>query len=420
MAYNQKQEFFPDGTIIDEWFYHTEIPSLDSLGIRYDITEYGVLDDGKIHTQTIQNLIDSVAKNGGGVLFVPRGTYYTGALFFRQGVHLYIDEGGILKGSDDICDYPVCQTRIEGESCTYYPALINAEDIDGFVMCGKGVIDGNGTRFWKAFWQRRAWNPDCTNKDEQRPRLVFLSNCKNAVIANLHLQNSPFWTNHIYKCNRVKFLNCYIFAPRSPIPAPSTDAIDIDACTDVLVKNCYMEVNDDAIALKGGKGPWADEMPENGANERILIEDCKYGFCHSGLTCGSESIHNKNILVRRVVLEDIWQLFHCKLRPDTPQIYEYITFEEVVGSITGSMININPWTQFFDLKGRTDKPKSQIKDIQIKNCSCDCEYFFNVSKDEKEYNLYNFKLTNLHIQAKIKENDYSAVEKIVLENVIVQ
>lgn len=63
--------------------------------------------------------------------------------------------------------------------------------------------------------------------------------------------------------------------------APSTDAIDIDVCTDVLVKNCRMEVNDDAVVLKGGKGPWADMLQENGISERVIIEDCVYGFCHA-------------------------------------------------------------------------------------------------------------------------------------------
>ena len=57
-----------------------------------------------------------------------------------------------------------------------------------------------------------------------------------------------------------------------------------------------MSVDDDAVALKGGKGPWADQDKENnGANRNIIIEDCVYGLCHSALTCGSESIHNHNI-----------------------------------------------------------------------------------------------------------------------------
>ena len=414
------KEVFPDGTPIDEWFYYTNVPALEALGKPYVITDYGVCDDGRIYTKQLQNLIDSVAENGGGVMVVPSGTYYTGALFFKQGVHLYIAEGGMLKGSDDISDYPVCQTRIEGESCLYYPALINADGVDGFVLCGKGTIDGNGLRSWKAFWQRRAWNPACTNKDEQRPRLVFLSNCKNVLIADLHLQNSHFWTNHIYKCQYVKFIGCHIFSPKEPVQSPSTDAIDIDVCCDVLVKNCYMEVNDDSVVLKGGKGPWADSDPNNGSNERILVEDCEYGFCHSGLTCGSESIHNRNILVRRIRVRDIMQLIHFKLRPDTPQCYEYITVEGVEGSILGSFININPWTQFFDLKGRTDKPVSMVKNISIKDCRCTCDFFFNVSKDESQYELKKFTLQNLQIQTRHKGHDFNVVDSVIVKNLTVE
>lgn len=411
-----KKDTFPDGTVIDEWFFDVKMPTLNDFGKQYVITNYGVLQDGKTHTQEFQNLIDLVSENGGGVIVVPSGIFYTGALFFKKGVNLYIEEGATLKASDDISDYPVCDTRIEGECCKYYPALINADGIDGFTLCGKGTIDGNGLRSWKAFWQRRAWNPNCTNKDEQRARLVFLSNCNNALIAGLTMQNSQFWTNHIYKCNRVKFVGLNIFSPREPVLAPSTDAIDIDVCSDVLVKNCYMEVNDDGVALKGGKGPWADENPQNGINQRILVEDCVYGFCHSAITCGSESVHNKNVLVRRLKVNGILQLIHFKLRPDTSQIYEYITVENVQGEITGSFININPWTQFFDLKGRTDKPLSTARNITVKNCNCNCEVFFNVSKSQ-DYLLKDFCLQNIEVKVNNEENGYLAVENLNLDNV---
>ena len=408
---------FPDGTPIDEWFFETDVPALKTLGKQYVITEYGVFDDGKIYTAALQALIDRIHQNGGGVMVVPAGTYYSGALFFKQGVHLYIAEGGVLKGSDRVSDYPVLPTRIEGENCVYLSALINAEGLDGFVVCGKGTIDGNGLNAWQAFWQRRKWNPNCTNKDEQRARLMYLSNCKNALIADVHLNNSQFWTCHLYKCSRVKLIGCSFFSPREPVAAPSTDAVDIDACSDVLVKRCYMEVNDDALALKGGKGPWADECADNGMNERILVEDCRYGFCHSALTCGSESIHNRNILVRRIHADNLWQMMHFKLRPDTPQHYEYITVENVEGTLTGSFININPWTQFFDLKGRTDKPVSKVEHITIKNCTAACEIFFNVSRKKDDYELIDFSLENLQIRVNNQENNFGAVEGISLHGV---
>ncbi len=93
-----------------------------------------------------------------------------------------------------------------------------------------------------------------------------------------------------------------------------------------------MSVNDDAIALKGGKGPWADRVPNNGANTNIIIEDCEFGFCHSALTCGSEAIHNRNIIMRNCHVSEASRVLWLKMRPDTPQLYEYIIGRKHYGS----------------------------------------------------------------------------------------
>lgn len=414
----EKPELFPDGTPIDKWFYDTGVPALSALGRQYILTDYEIFDDGKLHTKELQALIDSAASQGGGVIVVPAGTYLTGSLYFRQGVHLYIAEGGTLKGSDDVSDYDILETRIEGETCPYFTGLINAYGIDGFVMCGPGTIDGNGLRSWKAFRLRRRWNPKCTNKDEQRPRLVYLSDCKNVLIANLNLQNSHFWTTHIYRCHHIKYINCRIFSPAGPVRAPSTDAIDIDVCTDVLIKGCHLEVNDDSVVLKGGKGPWADSAPENGSNERILVEDCVYGFCHGCLTCGSESVHNRNILVRRIKVLSGHNLLWLKMRPDTPQHYEYITLEKIEGRIT-NFINVNPWTQFYDLKDRRDMPLSYADHIVMRNCVCECETYFNVTPKEDQYRLSDFTFENLHITAENAGSSHSSIKNIALKEVCI-
>ena len=246
------------------------------------------------------------------MVIIPKGTYLSGALFFKPKTHLYLEEGAVLKGSDDISNFPIINTRIEGQSLKYFAALVNADKVDGFTISGKGTINGNGLRYWKSFWLRRTVIPKCTNMDELRPRLVHISNSDDVQISGVRLINSPFWTTHIYKCNNVKLLNLYIFSPAAPVKAPSTDAIDIDVCNNVLVKNCYLSVNDDAIALKGGKGPWADKDSNNGSNTNIIIEDCTYGFCHSALTCGSESIHNRNIILRRCTINQASRLLWLK------------------------------------------------------------------------------------------------------------
>ncbi|MBQ8167346.1 MAG: right-handed parallel beta-helix repeat-containing protein, partial [Lachnospiraceae bacterium] len=363
-----------------------------------------------------QKLIDIAFAEGGVVILVPEGTFLTGALYFKQGVNLYIEKDGVLKGSDDVSDYPVCKTRIEGETCMYLPALINGHGLKHFVMCGQGTIDGNGLKAWKAFWQRREWNPKCTNKDEQRPRLVYLSDCSDVIIGNLHLQNSQFWTIHIYKCDHIKLINCKIYSPTEPVKAPSTDAIDIDVCSDVLVKNCYMQVNDDAVVLKGGKGPWADSDPDNGTNQRILIEDCEYGFCHGCLICGSESVHNRNLLMRRINVTESMNLLWLKLRPDTPQLYEYITVEDIKGKMM-YFININPWKQFFDLKDREHIPLSYAEHITMRNCKCECYRFFFVNSDREQYELKDFVFEQLSINAKMDGYRDGVIDGVEMKDV---
>lgn len=394
-------EIFPDGTPIPEWFREHRVVSVKELGKQYCITNYGVQNDSTIlQTERIQAVIDKAAQDGGGVICIPKGTFLSGSLFFRPRTHLYLEKGATLKGSDDISHFDVIDTRLEGQNLTYFAALVNVIGVDGFTLSGEGKINGNGLRFWKSFWLRRQVNPQCTNLEELRPRLVYIADSKDVQLSGVRLENSPFWTTHLYRCENVKLLNLSIFAPHSPVKAPSSDAIDIDVCKNVLVKGCYMSVNDDAIALKGGKGPWADQdKVNNGSNLNIIIEDCIWGFCHSALTCGSESIHNRNILVRRCRVEHAQRLLWLKMRPDTPQNYEYIQLED----ITGSAINFlfaQPWTQFFDLKDRKDVPYSYSSHVTMRNIQLDCDVLFAVKKDETQYKLSDFLFENLKITAR--------------------
>ena len=413
---------FPDGTEIPEWFRQNESVDIEKLGKKYVLTDHEIFADGRLHTEEIQALIDKAAANGGGVIVIPRGTYMTGGLHFKQNTHLYLEDGATLLGSDFIGDYPLGKTRIEGETCTYFGALINADGLDGFTISGQGTIDGNGLRYHKQFWLRRKWNRQCTNKDEQRPRLVYVSNCKNVQIEGVKLQNSAFWTTHIYNSENVKLLNLSIYSLGTPNHAkgPSTDAIDLDVVKNVLVKGCYMSVNDDAIAMKGGKGPWADDPTKvegNGGNYNVIIEDCVYGFCHGCLTLGSESIYNHNLILRRIKVDHATRLLWLKMRPDTPQRYEYVTVEDITGNV-GQFIFIQPWTQFYDLKDRKDPPMSYSDHITMRNCQMEVDVFFNVKSQDDQYKLTNFHFENLDIKAK-KNADFnqSYVDGFTVKNV---
>ena len=390
-----EQAVWPDGTPMDAWFSDTMKVDINALGRKYVITDYGVVaGSSEVQTQKIQAVIDRCASEGGGVVVVPAGTFKTGALFFKQGTHLHVSECGTLLGSDRIIDFPWMKTRIEGETCNYFCALVNADSLDGFTISGKGTIDGNGLPYWQEFWIRRKWNPQCTNKDAQRPRLTYVSNSKNVTVQDVHLINSPFWTNHVYKSDHVRYIDCYIYAPTENIWAPepkrggpSTDAIDIDACTDVMVHGCFMHVNDDAVVLKGGKGTWADKDSTNGDCERILIQNCRYGRVHGCLTLGSESLHDRNVILRNCHAVSANRVLWLKMRPDTPQHYEYILVENITGEC-GSFLYIYPWTQFFK-PGDRKMPLSRCNNVTMRNITVNSKTKWNVKLSDK-YELKDF------------------------------
>ncbi len=416
------QELFPDGTPIPAWFSQNTPTDIDALGTHYRITDHGVTaaDSTLLQTERIQALIDQASQGGGGVIVIPKGVFLSGSLFFKPGTHLHLEEGAVLKGSDDIADFALLKTRMEGQTVNYFAALVNADGLDGFTISGKGTINGNGLRYWRAFWLRRQFNPQCTNMDEMRPRLVYISNSKNVQLSGVRLENSPFWTTHLYKCENVKLIDLSIFAPAEPVRAPSSDAVDIDVCTNVLIKGCYLSVNDDAVALKGGKGPKADQDPDNGGNYNIIIEDCIYGYCHGVLTCGSESIHNRNIVVRRCRVDHAERLLWLKMRPDTPQNYEYITVEEITGSGLTNFIYIQPWTQFFDLKGETQIPFSYGSHITMRNIDLECANLFNVGASPDQYKLSDFTFENLNLRVTCDTDLHpETVEGFTLKNITV-
>lgn len=397
-SFAQEKELFPDGTPIPEWFRQIEQINIKTLGTSYRVTDHGVSNDSTIiQTNQIQTVIDKAHTAGGGVIVIPRGTFLCGSLFFKPNTHLHLEEGAVLKGSDDITNFPIVMTRMEGQTLKYFAALVNADKVDGFTISGKGTINGNGERYWKSFWLRRQVIPQCTNMDELRPRLIYISNSKDVQLSGVRFINSPFWTTHLYKCENVKLLDLYIYSPAAPVKAPSTDAVDIDVCINVLIKNCYMSVNDDAVALKGGKGPLADKDKNNGGNRNIIIEDCVYGFCHGALTLGSESIHNYNIILRRIHIDNAKRLLWLKMRTDTPQNYKYILVENITGNAE-NFLYIQPWTQFFDLKGQAEIPLSYSSNVTMRNIEFKCDNLFNVGKSD-QYILSDFTLENLTLEA---------------------
>ena len=321
------------------------------------ITSFGAVNDSTlVQTEAIQRTIDAAAAKGGTVV-IPKGVWLSGALFFKPGTHLLLEEGAVLKGSTDVADFPDIPVHIEGVLQPYVSALINADHCDGFTISGSGTLDGNG--------------------------LPYSSNIS---IEGIHLRNSAFWNIHLYKCRGVKVYGVDIYAPERPVRAPSSDGIDLDACENVHIRGCSFATCDDLIAMKGGKGPWADTDPDNGPVRNVLVEDCHFGHGPGVLVFGSECVRAENIVLRNSTVDGTDRLVWLKMRPDTPQRYSHITVKNVNGRVKYAIF-VKPWTQFFDLKGRKDIPKSYASDVRIKNCKLDYSELRHIEEAPDQFEL---------------------------------
>jgi len=394
---------------------------INAMAQDYIITKFGVgTDSTKLNTKAIQSVIDKAYQKGGGTIIIPKGVYLSGALFFKPKTKLLLQEGAVLKGSDDIKDYPFIPSRMEGRSLKYFAALVNATKVDGFSISGPGTIDGNGLKFWKTFWAHldslKKLGRESTNLEVSRPRLLFIWGCNNVIIKGVKLRNAGFWTTHLYQSNHVLIEDCDIRSPFRPVKAPSTDGIDIDFCKKVTIRNCYISVNDDAICIKGGKGPDAQKLPENGIVEDILIENCTIGEAHATLTMGSECIHARNITMRNCKVENNCPILKMKMRGDTFQLYENITVENITGKC-GAIIDLNPWKQFFDLAGSTAKPFGTIRNIKIANIKVEATKFGEMDGNpEDKVSGFLFKDLEVTTKTPFLKNRHQDVK---MENVMV-
>jgi alpha-L-rhamnosidase len=331
------------------------------------ITDCGaVADPQALSTAAIQKAIDQAA-DGGGTVVVPSGTFLTGALFLKPGVNLHLEKGAVLKGSTNLADYPIGPTRIEGQTKPWVPALVNADKTDHLRISGEGTLDGSGKPFWETFWARLGADPATTNLGVPRPRLLFIQNSQDVEVSGIRLMNSGFWNFHLYRCRDVRIEGLHISAPPE---SPSTDGIDIDSSQDVTVRGCHFSVDDDCVAIKGSKGPFAMQDKNSPPVENIRIVDCLFDLGHGVLTLGSEATTVRNVTVERCTVAGPGTnrnvVVRLKLRPDTPQLYENIVVKDITLDGHGSIFSIEPWQQFFDLQGQPP-PKRAIRNLTVSN-----------------------------------------------------
>ncbi|HTV09592.1 MAG TPA: glycosyl hydrolase family 28 protein [Candidatus Aquilonibacter sp.] len=334
------------------------------------ITKFGAKADGStVNTKAIQAAIGHLAARGGGTVVVPQGVFVSGALFFKPKVNLRLEAGGVLQCSTDMANFPVQRTRIEGHfEAKFNPALINATNCDGFTMTGEGTLDGAGRPIWDEFWKERnaAPNPrNFPNLGIPRARLALIQGSRGVRVEGITFKDSQFWNLHLYNNDGVEVRNVRFQVPDDYRQAPSTDGIDVDSSQNVTVDGCFFSVTDDCIALKGSKGPNAMEDKSSPPVEHIRVRNCVYKRGGGVLTLGSEATIVRDVVVENCRIVGNVRVATLKLRPDTPQHYEDITFRNITSEgDAGQILAVQPWSQYFNLQGEAP-PKSVVSNLSL-------------------------------------------------------
>lgn len=267
--------------------------SAGCLASEFNACDYGAKSDGKtVCTEAIQKTIDACAMSGGGTVIFLRGTYMTGSIFLKDKVDLRVDEGVLVKGVQDESAYPDVYTRVAGIETNWPAALINANDLSGVKIYGKGTIDGSGSMWWDKYWNmRREYDAKglrwVVDYDCKRPRLILVYNSSNVCIEGLTLKEPGFWTLHICYSTNVIVDGLTIRANLDDKFGPSSDGVDIDSSNNVLIKNCDIDCNDDNFCLKAGRD--SDGLRVNRPTYNVVIRDCVARKGHGLITCGSET-----------------------------------------------------------------------------------------------------------------------------------
>jgi len=233
-----------------------------------NITEFAHLAQGDDWTLAFE-----AAAEKGGEIRVPAGRYMTGSIKLNSNTTLNLENGAYICFIQDKNRFPVIPLQYDDTNTTTHRACIYAENAHDIRITGDGVIDGGGAYWWEQFRSKAL--------EHCRPNLICFNRCERVTIEYVTLMNSPYWTVHPLRCNKVTARSLNI---KNPSDSPNTDGINPDSCQDVLITGCTIDVGDDCITIKSG----AENVPDLQPSRRVIISDCHLLHGHGGIVLGSE------------------------------------------------------------------------------------------------------------------------------------
>ena len=293
----------------------------------FDITEYGAVADGQtLCTTAFSKAIEACSAVGGGKVVVTPGLYLTGPIKLESNINLEVQRGALIIFTTDHSQYPMIPSS-KGSSNIVAASPIYGYDLNNIAITGEGIIDGAGESWrpvkkikttasqWKELTASGAISKDGSvwwptkeamdgedylkqlkekNKkpaaeeliparDFLRPYMLYLVNCRNILIQNVTIRNSPKFVFLPSNCNNLIMDHVNVF---NEWYAQNGDGIDLSACKNAIIYMCNVSVGDDGICMKSSGNNPDRNIP---ALANIIIAKCNVYRAHGGFVIGSNT-----------------------------------------------------------------------------------------------------------------------------------
>jgi polygalacturonase len=230
----------------------------------YSVRDFGAQGDGKTNdTAAVQAAIDQCAKTGGSVVFPP-GEFRTGMIRLKSHVTIELRNQAVWRAIPDVSLYPKV---VEGLP----PAFLFAEDEEDLHITGQGKIHGSGDA-------HEAFIPGREQVKGPRPFGLLLRRCRNLSLSGITLESSAYWMLRPEDCDDVvisgvKVLNHANF---------NNDGFDICDCHRVVISDCILDCEDDAICLKSHSARGVEDIVVNNCIVSSHASAIKFGTASHG------------------------------------------------------------------------------------------------------------------------------------------
>lgn len=244
-------------------------------GNDFNVRDFGAVPDGvTLNTKSIQKAIDSAASRGGGRVVFSAGRYVCGSIYLKSNVFLCLEKGATLLGSLNPLDY------VKDSYCRW-TSFIFAVKQNNIGIIGGGTIDCRGfevaNNMVQLIHQGVVNDPlkyDRPNEGN-RPENIHFRECDSILIQGITLRNPASWNQQYDQCRHLLVENVTVDSKSYW----NNDGIDVVDCSDVIVRNCYMDAADDVYCFKSHS--------VDGVSENVYVENCVGRSSANGIKFGT-------------------------------------------------------------------------------------------------------------------------------------